>query len=383
MIARKVHLPEKHSCFLLGPRGTGKTTWIKACFPDSPYINLLAGRTFNLLAADPQRLNEFLPATHDVPVVIDEIQKLPALLDEVHRLIEEDKQWFILTGSSARKLRGAGVNLLGGRALTRHFHPLTAKELGTAFDFNKALKVGLLPTLYDTEKNITPEDYLHGYVQTYLREEVLQEGITRNLGAFARFLEAASFSQAQLLNISEVARECQIKRKTVESYFAILDDLLLATRIPIFEKRTRRRLTNHPKFFFFDTGVYRTLRPTGPVDTPEEIDGAALETLILQHLRATLDDLDPEAGIYYWRTSSGLEVDFVIYTKDHFIAIEIKRKRTISSQDLRGLRAFKEDYPEAKGLVLYGGDTSRQIQGINVVPVFEALANIEHLITGS
>jgi len=354
---------------------------LRATFPDAVFVDLLEARTINHLAPDPQRLGEYLAQDKCEPVVIDEIQKLPALLNEVHRLIESDGYWFIVTGSSARKLRRSGVNLLGGRAVTKRFHPLTAAEMGSAFEFEKCLRFGLLPSIYDTDRCVAPDDYLHGYVQTYLKEEVMQEGVTRNLDAFARFLEAASYSQAQPLNTSEVARECQIKRKMAESYFQILDDLLLAVRIPAFEKRARRRTTRHPKFFFFDTGVFRTLCPTGPLDAPAEIDGAALETLVLQHLSATLSWIDPNADIYYWRTATGLEVDFVVYSDSKFTAIEVKRKRNVSSRDLRGMRAFAADYPEARCVTLYGGDHRRVIDGTSIVPLKTALSDMPRLLS--
>jgi predicted AAA+ superfamily ATPase len=383
MFARRIDFHEGASCFLLGPRGTGKTTWLRAHLPDAVYVDLLEARTFNRLAADPQRLGELLPSDRSRPIVIDEIQKLPGILDEVHRRIERDGHWFVLTGSSARKLRRSGVNLLGGRAQTRHFHPLTACELGSAYDFQKCLRFGLLPTVHDPDKRIAPEDYLSGYVQTYLREEVLMEGLSRNLGGFARLLEAASFSQAQLLNVSAVARECQIKRKMAESYFDILEDLLLAVRLPVFAKRARRRITQHPKFFLFDTGVFRALRPTGPLDSDAEIDGPALETLVLQELRATLAWCDPGAEVSYWRTATGLEVDFVVYSGKRFIALEVKRKRDLSTQDLQGLRAFHDDYPEAARLVLYGGDETRILQGVHVVPLRQALPRMESVLAAT
>jgi predicted AAA+ superfamily ATPase len=373
MYSRNIQFAHGVSCFLFGPRGTGKTTWLRNRFPNAVFVDLLEARTFNQLAADPQRLDNWITRDNDQPVIIDEVQKLPVLLDEVHRLIETRNVWFILTGSSARKLRRSGVNLLGGRAITRHLHPLTAAEIGENFTFESALNHGLLPTIHDPEKNIDPEEYLHGYVQTYLREEVMHEGLTRNLTAFARFLEAASFSQAQLLNITEVSRECQIKRKLAESYFDILEDLLLATRIPAFNKRARRRITSHPKFFFFDTGVFRTLRPTGPLDSPSEVDGAALETLVFQHLQAELDAHAPNTQIFYWRTATGLEVDFVLYSETVFTAIEVKRKRTITRRDLNGIRAFLSDYPQASGLLLYGGDHEQVIDGVRILPLRSAL----------
>jgi len=219
MFIRKIQFKPGISCFVLGPRGTGKTYWLRHLFPSAVFVDLLEARTFNILAADPQCLGNLISASTDGPIIIDEIQKLPSLLDEVHRLIEARNLWFILTGSSARKLRRSGVNLLGGRAVTKHFHPLTAAELGDSFDFDKAVRFGLLPSIYDPRKHVPPDEYLQSYVQTYLKEEVMQEGLTRNLSSFSRFLETASFSQGQLLNISEVSRECRIKRKLAESYF--------------------------------------------------------------------------------------------------------------------------------------------------------------------
>lgn len=333
-----------------------------------------------MLAADPQRLGNLVGADRHSPLIIDEIQKLPSLLDEVQRLIEARQVWFILTGSSARKLRRAGVNLLGGRAITCHFHPLTAAELGDAFDLAKALRFGLLPSIYDPQKHVSPEEYLQSYVQTYLKEEVMQEGLTRNLGAFSRFLETASFSQGQLLNISAVSRECQIKRKLAENYFGILEDLLIGVCLPPFQKRARRRIIQHPKFFLFDAGVFRAVRPRGPLDIPAEIDGAGLETLVLQHLRAVMAWRRAAGGLFYWRTSTGLEVDFVVYAADAFVAIEVKRKSTITARDLNGMRAFASEYPEALRIVLYGGDHRETIGGVEVIPVAQALPALEHII---
>lgn len=380
MYSRNITFKGGVSSFLFGPRGTGKTTWLRHVYPRAVFVDLLEARTFNELAADPQRLAQRLVGPKHEPVIIDEIQKLPALLDEVHRLIESEGVWFILTGSSARKLRRSGVNLLGGRAVTKHLHPLTASEMGSRFDLKKALNYGLLPSIHDPGKKVEPEPYLQAYVQTYVQEEVLQEGLTRNLGAFARFLEAASFSQGQLLNIAEVARECQINRKLAESYFQILEDLLLAVRIPVFTRKARRRTTQHPKLFLFDTGVYRALRPSGPLDSEAEIDGPALETLVLQHLRAMLDEVDPSARIYYWRTTTGLEVDFVIYSRSCFVALEVKRKRQITAHDLRGMNAFAAAYPQARRIMLYGGDRMQSIQHTAIQPIETALLNLQEIM---
>lgn len=380
MIKRNFTLKSTESCFLLGPRGTGKTTWLKSEFPEACYLDLLESRLLNTLSADPQRLMNFLPAQGGSLVIVDEVQKLPALLDEVHRLMETRGLRFILTGSSARKLKRSGVNLLGGRAMPRTFPPLTADELGKDFDLARAMKWGMLPTLYDQAKEEDPEKYLNAYVRIYINEEVMQEGLTRNAGHFSRFLEAASFSQAQLLNITAVARECQINRKVVESYFDILGDLLLAERIPVFQRRAKRTVTQHPKFFFFDAGVFRALRPGGPLDSAEEIDGPALETLVHQHLRAFLARTDPTGRLYYWRTQTGLEVDFVVYSPHRFLAIEVKRRGKITRHDLKGLRSFGEEYPEARRILLCGENRRQVIDDVEIWPVEQALQHPESLL---
>lgn len=204
--------------------------------------------------------------------------------------------------------------------------------------------------------------------------------MTRNLSSFSRFLETASFSQGQLLNISEISRECQIKRKLAESYFGILEDLLLGVCLAPFQKRARRRITLHPKFFLFDAGVFRAVRPRGPLDAPAEIDGTSLETLVLQHLRAIISWRNSDGTISYWRTSTGLEVDFVVYAADAFAAIEVKRKRNITSRDLNGTRAFVAEYPEAIGIILYGGDHQEVIDGVQLIPITKALPVLESII---
>ncbi len=352
MRARLLNSPAT-SFFLLGPRGTGKSTWVRAQFPKAPLCDLLDAQTFQRLNANPSRLLELCPPNYEGWIVIDEVQRVPELLNEVHRLIEQGKHSFVLTGSSARKLRRGGVNLLAGRALNLAMHPFTPEELGADFNLAHALRYGLLPMATAQQD---PSAYLNAYVQTYLQEEVLNEGLTRSLGVFSRFLEAAAFSQGSLLNIAQVARECGVKRKLAEGYFQILNDLMLAHRLLPFTRRAKRRLVQHPKFYFFDTGVYRTLRPSGPLDKPEEIEGVALETLVLQSLLAINNSLAQPYGLYFWRTATGSEVDFVLYGPRGLIAIEVKRAREPSPKDLRGLRAFKHDYPMARCLVLYGGE---------------------------
>lgn len=378
MYSRLIKPPKDKSFFLLGPRGTGKTTWVKSTFPQAVYLDLLEAELFNDLLANPQRLENFIPKDYKDWIIIDEVQRIPDLLNEVHRLIERYRYKFILTGSSARKLKQKGPNLLGGRALTYRLHPLTVAELGRDFKLEHSLKYGQLPCAY-TESN--PKGYLESYVKTYLEEEIRQEGLTRNLAAFSRFLEAASFSQGSVLSISSVARECAVGRKIVEDYFAILEDLLIAYRLPVFAKRAKRRLIMHPKFYFFDTGVYRTLRPRGPLDMPEEIEGAALETLFFQELVAINDALDLGYTISYWRTSNNVEVDFVLYGDKGIRAFEIKRTGRISSSMLTGLKYFLKDYPMAHAYFVYGGQRRMQQDNIDIVPMENVFGNIVGILS--
>jgi predicted AAA+ superfamily ATPase len=307
-------------------------------------------------------------------IVIDEVQKVRALLDEIHGLIESAPapRW-ILTGSSARKLRRSGTGLLGGRAALRSMPPFMAAELGDDFDLGRALLQGLLPLVWDSAE---PGENLRGYVGVYLKEEIQMEGLVRNLDGFSRFLEAASFSQASVLNISEVARECQISRKTVEGHIEILEDLLLGWRLPVFTRRAKRKLTSHPKFYWFDAGVYRSVRPTGPLDRPEEIAGAALEGLVAQHLRAWADDAGTGCNLGFWRTSTGQEVDFVVHGEPGFWGIEVKHTGTIRGKDLRSLKAFRREYPEAAVRFLYQGKERLEIDGILCLPCAEYLREI-------
>ncbi len=380
MYSRMIRPPTGKSFFLLGPRGTGKSTWVRATYPASVYIDLLDSRQYASLLAAPHRLEELVPPASDRPVIIDEVQRVPELLNTVHRLIENRGSTFVLTGSSARKLRGKGVNLLAGRAVTRSMHPLTAVELGPDFSLDRSLTHGHLPSVYTETDQV---DYLAAYVHTYLREEVQQEGLVRNLQGFARFLEAASLSQASVLNVSEVARECEVHRKMVEAYFEVLEDLLLARRLPVFTRKARRRMTAHPKLFLFDAGVFRALRPKGPLDRPEEIDGAALETLVFQELRAVNDSLQLGYGLHYWRTARQQEVDFVLYGKRGLIAVEVKRAANLRQRDLRGLVAFLEDYPMARAYVFYGGRERRYLKNIELIPLEQALPALPALLRPS
>lgn len=378
----KLPLEGQSSLFLFGPRGTGKTSWIKANLKDDVYLDLLDMSLYATLSADPHRLENFIPPNFKGWVVIDEVQKIPELLNEVHRLIESRKIRFLLTGSSARSLRKGGVNLLAGRALRYHMHPLVIQEIGVSvFDLQQVLKYGLLPMAVTAAlQQGDPAKYLESYVQMYLREEVLQEGLTRNIGAFNRFLEVASFSQGQVLNMSEIARELALDRQLIANYFYILEDLLLAVRISVFTQRAKRKLIAHQKFYFFDVGVYRTMRPVGPLDTAEETEGVAMETLFLQALMAINDYFTLGYSIYFWRTAAGNEVDFILYGPKGLHAFEVKRSAQITSKSLKGLKAFQEDYPEAKLHIIFSGSHKEYHGDVTAIPLVQALKELPQLL---
>ncbi len=377
-VNRHLNLPDDHF-FLLGPRGTGKSTVLKKRYPDALVIDLLLPDYFRSLSARPERLVELVDGNPKKrTVIIDEIQKVPDLLAVIHNLIERnDGRQYVMTGSSARKLRQQGVNLLGGRAVRRSMHPFTAAELGDRFDLADSLKHGLIPVIV---QSADPLDALRAYVDLYVREEVMMEGLTRNAGNFSRFLEAISFSHGSVLNISSVARDCEIERKVVESYIGILEDLMIARRVPTFTRRARRQLTQHPKFYFFDTGIYRGLRPAGPLDTPEEISGAALEGLILQHLMAWRDNRNLSVDVSFWRTRSGTEVDFVLYGTSVFAAIEVKHSDRVRPRDLTSLKSFQTDYPGSNTILLYRGKDRYLSDNVLVLPCADFLMSMDEFL---
>lgn len=369
-------MPPADHFFLFGPRGTGKTWLTQRLFPQALRIDMLEPETLRSLSARPERLRELIDARPEVlQVVIDEVQKLPVLLEVVHMLIEEKRGLqFILTGSSARKLRRGGVNLLGGRAVQKSLYPFIASELGTQFNLEEALRLGMLPIVRGGK---VPEEILRAYNGLYLREEVQMEGLVRNIGNFSRFLEAISFSQGAVLNLANVARECYVNRKTVEGYLEIIEDLLLAFRVPVFTRRAQRELAVHPKFFFFDVGVFRANRPSGPFDAPSEIDGAALESLVAQHLKAWCDYSGGNHQLYYWQTRSKVEVDFVVYGESGLYALEVKNSAKVRQEDLRGLKSFGEDFPESRRWLLYRGKDRLFRDNIMCVPCEEFLLHLK------
>lgn len=365
------------SFFLFGPRGTGKTQWVKSRAPNGLYIDLLRSTVFNRLLANPERLTEMIPTNFSEWIIIDEVQKIPQLLNEVHRQIENNGMRFILTGSSARSLRKKDTNLLGGRAREYHLYPLTAAELGKDFNLAQSLQYGMLPSaILDKD----PEEYLASYINNYLREEVKEEGLIRRLDVFMRFLESASFSQGSIMNMSSIARDCGVNQKMVSHYFDILGDLLIARQIPVFSRHAKRRLILHPKFYFFDVGVYRTLKPKGPLDLVSEEDGIALESLFLQELLAINDYRNYQYDIYYWKTSNHQEVDFVLYGRHGLLAFEIKRSSRFDHKDLRSLKLFLQDYPSAKGYFIYGGTETLYIDDIQIIPYHQAICSITQLL---
>ena len=373
LLSRFFQIPDE-SCFLFGPRGTGKSTWLRDRLPDALFLDLLEPALHRGLNARPERLREWLAGSPGADtVVIDEIQRIPELLTVVHLLMEEPSHpRFIMTGSSARKLRREGVDLLGGRAVRRTMHPFMAAELPD-FDLGRALESGLLPLVLAATD---PADVLSAYASLYLEQEVQAEGLTRNVGNFTRFLEALTFSHGWLLNVSAVARECEVGRKVVNAYVGILEDLLLAFRVPVFRKRAKRATVAHEKIYLFDAGVFRSLRPKGPLDRPQEMDGQALEGLVAQHLRAWAAYSRYETDVLFWRTPGGTEVDFVVYGELGLQAFEVKNAARVHSSDLRGLRAFREDYPEAEAAVLYRGRERLRIDGIWCLPVQDFLRSV-------
>lgn len=374
IIHRFFKLP-KESFFLFGPRGTGKSTWLGTIMKNALWIDLLEPDIFRSYRARPERLRELVLANKDKCVIIvDEIQKAPDLLSVIHALIERKQGWqFILTGSSSRKLKRSGVNLLAGRVLKTTLHPFMAAELGKKFNLERALEFGMIPLVVMASE---PENVLKTYSALYVQEEVQMEGLVRNIGGFSRFLEAISFSHGAVLSISNVARECEIERKVVEGYISILEDLLLSFRLPVFTKRAKRATAAHPKFYYFDAGVFRSLRPAGPLDRPEEIQGAALEGLVAQHLIAWNAYRGEKNKLYYWRTRSGVEVDFIVYGEEVFWAIEVKNTSRIRKGDLNSLRAFKEEYPRCKTFLLYRGKERILREGVLCMPCKDFLIKL-------
>jgi len=352
-------LVAKKSHFLLGPRQTGKTTLLRRALPEARVYDLLDAGMYLALSHRPSRLAEEL-GPKDKVVVIDEIQRLPELLNEVHRLIEERGVRFLLTGSSARKLRRGGVNLLGGRARTMHLHPLTCRELGAQFDLRRALTHGLLPSIYFSDN---PRADLQAYMGSYLQQEILAEGATRNLPAFSRFLHVAALCNGTIVNFTNVANDARVARTTIYEYFGILQDTLLLQELPAWRKTRKRKPLVSSKYYFFDVGVATALqgREARP-GTPEF--GASFETYLMHELTSYRDYKSGEP-LSYWRSTSGFEVDFIL--GDH-TAIEVKARENVTPQDLKSLRALAEEKNLKRYLCVSLEPRRRQVEGVVILP---------------
>jgi len=378
-VERVIRKP-RNSFFLLGPRGTGKSTWLRAQFPEAHTLNLLSEELYQRLLANPGLFAAELAAVpSDRWVVVDEVQRLPNLLNEAHRLIEEQGRRFVLCGSSARKLKRAGVNLLAGRALRRIMHPFVPAELGQRFDLEAALQWGLLPLVWGSADRT---ETLATYGQLYLKEEIQAEALVRNLPGFARFLPIAALFHGQTLNVSNIAREAGVARTTVTGYLGILEETLLCFRLPGYEAKLRLRERRHPKWYWCDPGIVRAMRRTNGALSPEE-RGALFEGLIAQLLRAYRDYDGLFDEDFYWAPEQArrTEVDFLLARGQEFVAIEVKSGAVFSEQWCRGLRAIVALKGLRRRLVVYPrGPALRTRDGIDVLP-FSDFADV--LASGS
>jgi predicted AAA+ superfamily ATPase len=369
MIPRDLIIPERQSFFLFGPRQTGKSTFVKANLgPDDLLINLLPQRSFLNYSRDPGRLHAEVTAharklNKQFRVVIDEVQKAPGLLDDVHDLMETFPIQFILTGSSARKLKRGAANLLAGRAVTRRMFPLTVSELGGRLDLERALLYGTLPLAWNQiSHEEETRDQLRAYAETYLREEIQQEALVRNIGAFARFLDIAAASDTQIINYSTIARDCAVSSKTVQEYYNILEETFLAYRVEPWATSARKRLVSHPKFFFFDVGVTNAMASTFGETLSPAVRGQRFESFFLGQILAKIAHLQSDLRVYFWRTHTGSEVDFILVNQDRPVAaLEIKAREHLHPADTAGLRSFLNDYPTVPCFVIGTGGNAREI----------------------
>lgn len=351
------------SLFLFGPRQTGKSTLVRQCFPDAVYYDLLEADTFRELSTRPEYLRQTLPTAARV-VVVDEVQKAPSLLDEVHLLIERQKSLrFVLTGSSARKLRRGGANLLAGRARVCRLHPLVAAELPPNRILDR-LNRGSLPSILDSDEY---EEDLRAYVGTYLREEIQAEALTRSIGNFSRFLEIAGLSNGEQINFTSVASDVGLSPNTVREYYQILEDTLVGHLLPAFQGTTKRKPVATAKFYLFDVGVANTLRRTGRIARGSDAYGRALEHLVFLELRSYLDYIRSDAQLTYWRSRSRFEVDFMI---DDRVAIEVKAKPRVHPRDYKGISALHEELDLTRRIVVCDEARPRRADdGVELLPI--------------
>ncbi len=360
-------LLKQRSCFLFGPRQTGKSTLIRHQLADIRTYNLLDQTLFIRLSRNPALIREALAPQTEI-IVIDEIQKMPALLNEVQLMIEEHGVRFFLTGSSARTLRRKGVNLLGGRARSRVLHPFVSAELGDHFRLERALEFGLLPSVYFSD---APAEDLAAYSGDYLKEEVAAEALVRNIGAFSRFLEVAALSHGRMINFAQIASDAQVPASTVREYYGILKDTFIAHEVPAYTETRKRKAVSTSKYYLFDVGLARHLqgRRGLPLGTAEY--GEAFESFVLQEIKGFCDYhlLDPPR---YWRSKSQFEVDFVVGE----LAVEVKAKKAVSHRDLRGLRALREENRLSHYVLVSLEPMARRVDGIDILPWREFLTRL-------
>jgi len=378
MFKREFILPEPgvESFFLWGPRQTGKSTLLRQTYGQAHWVDLLKAEEFRRYLAHPERLRQELEAEPPEPgaqIVIDEIQKVPALLDEVHWLIENRGLRFALCGSSARKVKRGAANLLGGRAMRYELHGLTASELGRDFDLDRLLNHGYLPRIYEGSR---PARMLDAYIADYLKQEVAAEGLVRNLPTFSDFLDIAALSDGELVNFSNIARECGVSSHTTKSHFEILEDTLLGRWLPAYRKRPKRRVIGAPKFYFVDVGVVNRLARRGDLRAGSELYGKAFENWVFHELSAFVSYRGFDGALSYWRLASGIEVDFIVGAMQ--LAIEAKATVKVTSDHLNGLRQLIQDHPKvgARVLVCLEPRSRRTEDGILIVPATEFPARL-------
>lgn len=354
----------KESAFFWGARQTGKTTLLKHQFPNSIYIDFLINSEFQRFSSNLDLLRQIVEANKpEQPVIIDEIQRMPDLLNEVHWLIVNKGTQFILSGSSPRKILRSGVNLLGGRALRYELYPLVYPEIDD-FDLQKVLNWGSLPRHYLSDN---PKKLLSAYIGSYLRDEIIAEAKLRNISAFTKFLESAAFSNSEMVNYSNIASDCGISSVTVKEYFGILEDTLIGRFVPAYTKKAKRRIVSSPKFYYFDIGVANYLLNNNQVVEKTEAYGKSFEHFVYLELYAFSKYSELNFDISYWRTSSQLEVDFVIGNAD--IAIEVKATDNVQNKHLNGLKRFAEDYEVGRLILVSNDKYYRKIGNIEIMPI--------------
>jgi predicted AAA+ superfamily ATPase len=362
-------LSSQETCFLWGPRQTGKSTLLKTLFPKAMRYDLLLSTEYQRLLQEPKLIREHCQGAglhgniqHE-PIIIDEIQKVPTLLDEVHWLMENKKLRFILCGSSPRKLKRGHANLLGGRAIRYEMFPLVFPEIPD-FSLTRALNAGLIPRHYESQR---PRRLIQSYIGDYLREEIVAEALTRNIPAFSRFLEIAALSNGEIINYTNIASECGVSSPTVKEYFQILEDTLIGRHLPAYRKRKKRRLVLSPKFYFFDLAPVIHFAQREKVVSGSELFGRAFEHYLHMEITAHASYSEKFYPVSYWRTASGMEVDFII--GDHEVAIEAKGTEQAHPKHLKGLQQFREEYSTRRSILVSLDDRPRKTEdGIEILP---------------